>query len=123
MNIVHRFTMRSMRAHKKWSFITIIGVFLSTVILSSVATLFSSAVAYMRVGATNDYGKWTAEFTDVPASYAAELEESDLIDEVMIEKDVGAALIGTDTSVALYFVFTYPVQYPPTLLPSSITSV
>ena len=114
MNIVHRFTMRSMRAHKKWSFITIIGVFLSTVILSSVATLFSSAVAYMRVGATNDYGKWTAEFTDVPASYAAELEESDLIDEVMIEKDVGAALIGTDTSDWRPYLQLY--QYSPEMM-------
>ncbi|HML37982.1 MAG TPA: FtsX-like permease family protein, partial [Bacillota bacterium] len=65
MNVMRRFAMRSMRGNRKWTAVTLIGIILSTAMLSGVSTFCASFTELMRSESAADNGNWHAMIPDV----------------------------------------------------------
>ena len=95
MNIIRGFTVKSMRIHRKWSVVTIIGVAISMALLSGVITFFTSAADLMLREQLRDYGKWTVSMQGVSASKAKFWRQVDEKNTVGITREAGCAAPAT----------------------------
>ena len=87
MNIMSRFTLKSMAANRKWTVVTLIGIIISTAMITAVGSLCASTLSLMKneIVATN--GRWHAKFSEVPLESIAPLLESRF--EVGLSRDLG----------------------------------
>jgi len=90
MNVLQSFTISTMKVHKKWTVVTVIGVIISAAMLSGVTTFTASFMELLQRQQIADYGKWTAYFSDVPASDAAVWAKTSE-DTVMLQREIGYA--------------------------------
>jgi len=103
MNVLQSFTVSTMKVHKKWTIVTVLGVIISAAMLSGVTTFTASFMDLLQRQEISDYGKWTAHFTDVPASDAAAWTEASSGNDVMMQREVGfAALDGSRNAAKPY---------------------
>ena len=72
MNIFHKVTLQSMKKSRTRTVVTIIGVILSTAMITAVTTFSVSLLNYMIKGATVKYGGWHVEFVDIDSAFAEE---------------------------------------------------
>lgn len=95
MNIFHKVTFQSMKKSRTRTVVTVIGVILSTAMITAVTTFSVSLLNYMIKGATVKYGGWHVEFMDVDDSFAAErAKDQDAAGTAEIENIGYAALKG-----------------------------
>ena len=105
MNVLQSFTVSTMKVHKKWSIVTILGVIISAAMLSGVTTFTASFMDILQRQEIADYGKWTAYFSDVPASDAAAWKEADSGNDIMLQKEVGFATLDGSKNAAKPYLF------------------
>lgn len=91
MNVMSRFTLRSMRANRKWTVVTLIGIILSTAMLSAVSTFCASFTELMRNEAIADNGNWHAMISGVRMRDVPALESAGFVGETSLSRDVGYA--------------------------------
>ncbi|MBX4271933.1 ABC transporter permease [Clostridium estertheticum] len=72
MNIFNKVTLQSMKKSQTRTIVTIIGVILSTAMITAVITLGVSLMNYMAKGAAQKYGDWHIEYMNVDSSFAQE---------------------------------------------------
>lgn len=72
MNIFNKVTLQGMKKSRTRTIVTILGVVLSTAMITAVATFGVSLLNYMANGAAQKYGNWHVEFLDVPSSFVQE---------------------------------------------------
>lgn len=70
MNIFHKVTLQNMKKNHTRTLVTIIGVILSTAMITAVATFAISLQDYMVRGAEQKYGDWHVEFLDASSDFA-----------------------------------------------------
>lgn len=79
MNIFHKVTLQNMKKSRTRTMVTIIGVILSTAMITAVATFALSLQQYMVKGAAQKYGDWQVEFFDTSADFAQkQIQQSDV---------------------------------------------
>ncbi|MEA4925346.1 MAG: FtsX-like permease family protein [Syntrophomonadaceae bacterium] len=93
MNVMGRFTLRSMRANRKWTAVTLIGIIISTAMLSAVSTFCASFTELLRNEAIADNGNWHAMIPDVHMRDVSVFEDAGFSPEVTLSRDLGYALL------------------------------
>ncbi len=107
MNVLQSFTVSTMKVHKKWTIVTVIGVIISAAMLSGVTTFTASFLDLLQRNQLSDYGRWTASFADVPVSDAAVWSEASEGNDVMMQRAVGfAELEGSKNTSKPYLYIT-----------------
>jgi len=91
MNVLQSFTISTMKIHKKWTIVTVIGVIISAAMLSGVTTFTASFTDLIQREQISQSGKWTVHFTGIPASDAAIWNKSSSNNTAMVQKEVGYA--------------------------------
>lgn len=86
MNIFHKVTLQNMKKSRTRTMVTIIGVILSTAMITAVATFALSLQQYMVKGAAQKYGDWQVEFFDTSADFVQkQIQQSDVSKAVTFE--------------------------------------
>lgn len=93
MSIIGSFTRRSMRGHRKWTVVTILGVVISTAMISAVSTFTSSFTDLMRREAIADNGNWHAAISNVKTSEVPTLRSASFVSSVSLSRSLGYALL------------------------------
>lgn len=89
MNIFHKVTMQNMKKNRTRTLVTIIGVILSTAMITAVATFAISLQDYMVRGAEQKYGDWHVEFLDVSADFAKKQAQNKDVLKTAEFEDIG----------------------------------
>ena len=93
MNILNKATLQSMKKNRTRTIVTIIGVVLSTAMITGVAAFGTSLLHFLIKGSIVKYGNWHVEFSDVDSSFIQErAEDKEIIDIVTVE-NMGYALL------------------------------
>lgn len=93
MNVFHKIALQSLKQNKSRTFVTIIGVILSSALITAIATFAFSLQNYVIIGAVRRYGDWQIGFTDVPASFVQEQLEDKRVDRVVFFENIGYAIL------------------------------
>lgn len=109
MNILRSFTIKSMKMHRKWTAVTVIGVILSSAMLSGLMTFTASTIDLMKRDEIDSSGKWTACFRNAPVSDRTKWAEASEDNETALTKEVGYALLDGSTNTGKPYV--YITQY------------
>lgn len=72
MNIFHKIALQGLKKNRTRTLVTIIGVLLSSVMITGVITFGVSLLDYMTRGAMQKYGGWNVAFLNVNQSFAQE---------------------------------------------------
>ena len=98
MNILRSFTIKSMKIHRKWTVVTIVGVILSSAMLSGLMTFTASTQDLLKRDRLDSNGKWTVSFQNVPVSGREKWESASDDSQSALAKDVGYALLDGSTN-------------------------
>ncbi|MDR3644491.1 MAG: FtsX-like permease family protein [Clostridia bacterium] len=93
MSIIGKFTRRSMKSHRKWTVVTIIGVVISTAMITAVSSFASSFFDLLSREAIADNGNWHAIISSVKMSEVPTLEKASFVGSVSLSRDLGYALL------------------------------
>ncbi|MEL7568141.1 MAG: FtsX-like permease family protein, partial [Dehalobacterium sp.] len=91
MNVMSRFTLRSMKANRKWTVVTLIGIIISTAMLTAVSAFCASFTELMRNEAIADNGNWHAMISDVRMGDVPVFADAAFVDETSLSRDIGYA--------------------------------
>ncbi len=89
MNIIKNFTLRSMRHNKKWTIVTIIGIIISTAMLTAVSTLTYSFMSFMQRSVIEDTGEWHVGYENIKPEQIPILEDDPLTETIMLSRNIG----------------------------------
>lgn len=93
MSIIGSFTRRSMRLHRKWTVVTIVGVVIATAMISAVSSFSSSMLDLEKRETIADNGNWHAVIQDMPAKGISVLQKSSDLSSVSLFRDLGYAVL------------------------------
>lgn len=91
MNVMSRFTLRSMKSNRKWTVVTLVGIIISTAMLAAVSTFCASFTELMRNEAIAENGNWHAMIEDVRMENVSVFADEAFVDEITLSRDVGYA--------------------------------
>ncbi|MFA6308844.1 MAG: FtsX-like permease family protein [Clostridia bacterium] len=91
MNVMQRFTIRSLKLNKKWTIVTIIGIIISTAMITAVATFSTSFMVLMQNETIANSGNWHSTVSDVQKKDIPAFEHAKFVKEVMISRNIGYA--------------------------------
>ena len=91
MNIFHKIALEGLKKNRARTLVTIIGVVLSTVMITGVTTFGVSLLDYMARGAIQKYGGWSAAFLNVDASFVQERSEDKEVTDTVTFENIGYA--------------------------------
>ncbi len=92
MNIFHKIALQGLKKNRTRTLVTIIGVLLSSVMITGVTTFGASLLDYMTRGAIQKYGDWNVAFFGVNQSFLQErLQDDETVDTVSFD-NIGYAL-------------------------------
>ena len=91
MNIFNKVTLESMKKSRTRTVVTIIGVVLSTALITAVATSGVSMMKYLANGEAQKTGDWHVKFEDVNSSFAAKQASSDKVANTAAFENIGYA--------------------------------
>ena len=91
MNIFHRISLQGLIKNRTRTVVTVIGVVLSTVMITAVATFAISLQSYMVDGAAEKYGDWHIQFTDADSDFVHRQKESGKVEAVSTFDNIGYA--------------------------------
>jgi putative ABC transport system permease protein len=89
MNIVHKVTLQHMKQNKKRTLVTMIGIMISTAMLTAVATTAFSFQDVLARHVMERTGNWHVLYKDVPVEKAAVILEDDDTKSAMITRNAG----------------------------------
>lgn len=93
MNIIQRFTLRSLLNNKKWTIVTIIGIVIATAMLTAVSTLTLSFIHLVQQATIDNTGEWHASFHQVKSSDISILDNDPRIQRTMVHRNLGYAVL------------------------------
>lgn len=95
MNIFNKVTLQSMKKSRTRTIVTIVGVILSSAMITAVATFGTSLLNFLINGSIEKYGDWHVAFLDVDSSFAKERShDKETIGSAAIDNIGYAALDG-----------------------------
>lgn len=93
MNVFHKIALQDLKQNKSRTFVTIIGVILSTALITAITTFAVSLQNYVINGAIKKYSDWHIAFTDVPSSFVQEQVRDKRVDRVVFYENIGYAML------------------------------
>lgn len=98
MNILNKATLQSMKKNRTRTIVTIIGVVLSTAMITGVTAFGTSLLHFLINSSIVKYGNWHVEFFDADSSFSQErAHDKEVIGTAAIENIGYAALNGAKT--------------------------
>lgn len=93
MNIFNKVTLQSMRKSRTRTIVTVIGVVLSSAMITAVAAFTVSLQNYLVNGAVQKYGGWHVEFLDVTSSFIQEQANDRQVAGTAAIENIGYAVL------------------------------
>ncbi len=93
MNIFNKIALQGLRKNRTRTIVTIIGVILSSLLITGVTTFGVSLLDYMVNGAIQRYGEWTAAFLDTDTSFVQERMRDEEVRDTRIFQNIGYAVL------------------------------
>lgn len=93
MNLLNRLTLKNLRLNKKRTLVTIIGIILSTALITGVATLVSSFRSTIIEYEKQDSGDYHYVFYNVPADDLKYIKNNRNVEDVYLNEDLGYSLL------------------------------
>ena len=93
MNIFHKVALQTMRKSRTRTIVTIIGVILSSALITSVATFGTSLLNYLINSSAAKYGSWHVEFLDVDSAFAQKLSHDRAAADTAVFENMGYAML------------------------------
>ncbi len=93
MNLLNRLTLKNLRLNKKRTLVTIIGVILSTALITGVATLVSSFRSTIIEYEKQDSGDYHYVFYNVPVDDLKYIKNNRNVEDVYLNEDLGYSLL------------------------------
>ena len=93
MNIMNKVTLKGLLMNKTRTIVTIIGVILSTSMLTAVTTLISSLQEYIIEYTIADKGDWHGAFNNIDMEDYRALKENDNIDTIAVTHLAGYSML------------------------------
>lgn len=93
MNIFHKVAVQGLKKSRTRTIVTIIGVILSSAMITAVITFGVSLLNYLADGAVSKYGSWNVEFLDISSSFADEQSQNSKAAETAAIEDIGYAAL------------------------------
>lgn len=93
MNLLNRLTLKNLRLNKKRTLVTIIGIILSTALITGVATLVSSFRSTIIEYEKQDSGDYHYVFYNVPADDLKYIKNNRNVENVYLNEDLGYSLL------------------------------
>lgn len=91
MNIFNKISLQGLVKNRTRTVVTVIGVILSTVMITAVSTFAVSLQSYMVDGAAEKYGHWQIQFTDADDSFVQQQRENDEVKAAEVFDNIGYA--------------------------------
>lgn len=91
MNVMNKFTIRSLKLNKKWTVVTIIGIIISTAMTTAVASFCSSFMALIQNEVMENTGNWHAAYSNVSVNKVNTVKKADFVSDVMLKRNIGFA--------------------------------
>ena len=98
MKILNKLTIKSLKLNKKRTLVTIIGIILSTALITVVAGMVTSSQATLKEYFRNTNGDYEVEFKNVPQEDLSYIEENRNIDNYFLTSSIGYARIKESTN-------------------------
>ena len=99
MNVIKKFTIKSLKNNKKWTIVTIIGIIISTAMITAVFTLTDSFLDMMKKFGVEENGNWHAAYYGVELDDEEIIKQNEAVKDSMIKRNVGyAELEGSQNS-------------------------
>lgn len=93
MNLLNRLTLKNLRLNKKRTLVTIIGIILSTALITGVATLVSSFRSTIIEYEKQDSGDYHYVFYNVPVDDLKYIKNNRNVEDVYLNEDLGYSLL------------------------------
>lgn len=93
MNLLNRLTLKNLRLNKKRTLVTIIGIILSTALITGVATLVSSFRSTIIEYEKQDSGDYHYVFYNVPIDDLKYIKNNRNVEDVYLNEDLGYSLL------------------------------
>ena len=123
MNIFNKIALQGLKKNRTRTIVTVIGVILSSLMITGVTTFGVSLLDYMAKGALLRYGNWYAAFLDADATFAQERMRDKEVSGTASFENIGyAALDGGQNPNKPYIFVAGFGQDAFDLLPVSILS-
>lgn len=109
MNIFHKVALQGLKKSRTRTLVTIIGVILSSAMITGVTTFGISLLNYLVNGAADKYGNYHAAFFDVPYSFVEERSQDKEIKNIAVLENIGYAAVRENKSPEkpYYFIVGY----------------
>ena len=98
MKILNKLTLKSLKLNKKRTLVTIIGIILSTALITVVAGMVTSSQATLKEYFRNTNGDYEVEFKNVPIEDLSYIEENRNIDNYFLTSSIGYARFKESTN-------------------------
>lgn len=89
MNIIQRFTIKSMKSNFRWTLVTAIGIVISVAMMSGLATISSSFLSFMIEGSKKDGGNWHIQVDSQDLSNLSHIESMEHVSDLSLMQAVG----------------------------------
>ena len=91
MDLLNKLTIKNLKLNKKRTIVTIIGIILSTALITAVASMFFSAKASLIKFEIREKGNYHYSFFDVPTENIKDFELNKKIEKITLVKNLGYA--------------------------------
>ncbi|MCI8633615.1 MAG: FtsX-like permease family protein [Lachnospiraceae bacterium] len=91
MNVFHKITRKNLKKNRVRTLVTIIGVILSTAMITAVFSIGSSFVNFMKEGTIEALGDWYAADNQLSQDQLQELQQREEVSEIAYAKKLGYA--------------------------------
>lgn len=105
MNILHRYTVRTLQKNKVRTLVTIIGIILSVAMITAVTTSVSSLLHYLMNVTIQSDGSWHGMYYDMSAEQYEELKALPEVSETVTLQSVGYARIDSPATERRPYLF------------------
>lgn len=105
MNVMRNFTLKSLKRNKKRTVVTIIGVIISTAMLTAVSVFFSSFVSLIQRDTIASEGNWHAEIENVSAENVRIITDDANVDQSLLSRDLGFAALNGSVNESKPYLF------------------
>lgn len=93
MNIFYRVALRGLKNNRTRTFVTVVGVVLSTALFTAITAFGTSLISYMANSEIAKGGNWHIVFSDVPPGQRQEWEAQPEVVDTVVYENLGYALL------------------------------
>lgn len=105
MTIFQKIALQGIRQNTTRTLVTVIGVILSSALITAIATFAVSLQSYMVNGSIQKYGDWQIEYTNVPSSFVQKQKGDKRVQRVISFQNIGYAMLEGGTNQYKPYVF------------------